>query len=127
MKPSSLLSLSRHLILWCRWQNLVKISTPSRWSLLQHLCHPHIYLTAWCITLDKSQASSKSDIGTLSSSSFLLSNLGTRFFLGGKAVTIQVLRVKNKILCWFKNLNHDFYSKGIFLVILEKCKVLFTK
>ena len=42
-------------------------------------------------------------------------------------VTIQVLGVKKiKILCCFKHLNHDFQSKGIF-VILEKCKVLFTK
>ena len=31
-----------------------------------------------------------------------------------------------ELLCLFKNLNHDYQSKGIF-VILKKCKVLFTK
>ena len=34
-------------------------------------------------------------------------------------------RGKKNLFC-FKNLNHDFQSKVIF-VILEKCKILFTK
>ena len=61
-----------------------------------------------------------------SSSPFLFWNLETRFFLGGKAVTIQVLWARTTqlkysfcVYVYLKNLNHDCHSKGI-LVILEK-------
>ena len=63
-----------------------------------HAIHISILLPD-AFTLDRPQASSKSDIGTLYSSPFLLSNLETRFFLGGKAVTIQVLGVENQKFC----------------------------